>query len=90
MCYNKITLLGTGGLEPPRQFPASSSQSYRACLLHHVPITENWAGCSCQVAAPPQLSKSLKSKSGVLVCQVVNNNLIPVFGYKPIVEEAKQ
>lgn len=38
-CYNNITYktpsLAAGGLEPPRQFPANSFQSYRACLLHH-------------------------------------------------------
>ena len=38
-CYNII--VGTGGLEPPRQLSADSSQSYRGCLLHHVPSIEN-------------------------------------------------
>jgi ribosomal protein S27AE len=48
MCYNMSTSytppMGTGGLEPPRQLTANSSQSYRACLLHHVPAENQGEG----------------------------------------------
>lgn len=38
-CYNII--MTAGGFEPPRQFPANSFQSYRACQLHHAVISES-------------------------------------------------
>lgn len=48
MCYNIFTyksspmvIMGMGGFEPPRQFPASRPQIYCACQLHHIPVIEN-------------------------------------------------
>ena len=41
-CYNSI--VGTGGLEPPRQMTASSCQDYRACQLHHAPTSSENQG----------------------------------------------
>ena len=52
--------MGTGGLEPPRQLPASSYQDYCGCQLHHVPISENSEGASLPAETPsktPQLKR---------------------------------
>ena len=72
MCYNNISTyksppVGTGGLEPPRQLTANSFQSYRACLLHHVPISENRGTAPAKLLVPPN--------------PLINNN-IPNVGYK--------
>lgn len=63
-CYNISTYksppVGTGGLEPPRQLPASSYQDYCVCQLHHVPISENAEGASLPDETPsknPQLKR---------------------------------
>ena len=50
--HHNTSYLGTGGFEPPRQLPASSVQSYRGCLLHHVPDIESQGGGSSLPANP--------------------------------------
>ena len=59
MCYNitcKSPPMGTGGIEPPRQLPASSCQDYCVCQLHHAPISENSEGASLPAETPSKTS----------------------------------
>jgi hypothetical protein len=53
LCYN-IMYMTAGGLEPPRQLPASSFQSYRACLLHHA-VSESGEGGLAKDCPSPKL-----------------------------------
>lgn len=57
MCYNLSTYpeppLGVGRFGLPRH-KAARFQGEPVCRFQHTPASENWAGCSCQVATPLQ------------------------------------
>lgn len=80
MCYNTITyksppvvIMTAGGLEPPRQLPASSCQDYCVCLLHHA-VTESREGYlakDCPSPKPPQLKRYHKLRGLSIVKTIV-------------------
>ena len=61
MCYNNtyksppMVKMTAGGLEPPRQLPASSCQDYCVCQLHHAVRSENLEGGSLPAETPSKL-----------------------------------
>ena len=66
LCYNAFTyksppvvIMTAGGLEPPRQFPASSCQDYCVCQLHHA-VVEN-IGEGKSLPADPSPKSHLKN-----------------------------
>lgn len=64
MCYNTtyksppVVIMTAGGLEPPRQLPASSCQDYCVCLLHHAVSSENQVEGKSLPAEPSTKSPS--------------------------------
>lgn len=62
LCYNIVKLytsppmviMTAGGLEPPRQLPASSCQDYCGCQLHHA-VAESGEGDLAKDCPSPKL-----------------------------------
>ena len=59
MCYNitykspPMVMMTAGGLEPPRQLPASRTQIYCACQLHHAVAESGEDELAKDFSSPP-------------------------------------